>query len=94
MWVDLLHLHRVSIEDDFFAIGGHSLMAVQLLARVRERFQVELSLDVVFGGRFTIAALAEAIEMCEIRQAGDAADELLAELENLSDEEVRALLRG
>jgi hypothetical protein len=84
----------VSIEDDFFAIGGHSLMAVQLLARVRERFQAELSLDVVFGGSFTIAALAEAIEMCEIRQAGDAADELLAELENLSDEEVRALLRG
>jgi FkbH-like protein len=94
MWSDLLHQPRVSIDADFFAIGGHSLMAVQLLARVRERFHAELSLDVVFSGRFTIAALADAIETYEIRQAGEAADELLAELGRLSDEEVRALLRA
>jgi FkbH-like protein len=94
IWSELLHVRRVSAEADFFAIGGHSLMAVQLLARVRERFQAELSLDVVFSGRFTIAALAEAIEAFEIRLAGPEADAVLAELEGLSDEEIRELLRG
>jgi FkbH-like protein len=94
MWRDLLHAPRVSVEADFFAIGGHSLMAVQLLARVRERFRAELSLDVVFSGRFTIAALADAIDLYEIQQAGADAEEALAALENLSEEEVRALLRA
>jgi FkbH-like protein len=93
MWSELLHVPAVGIHDNFFDLGGHSLLAVQLLSRVRERFQVDLSLQVVYGGAFTVAELAKAIELKEIEEAG--ADEyaaLLQELESLSDDEVKTLL--
>lgn len=45
----LLHRPRVRADDDFFLIGGHSLAAVQLAARVKASFGVELSIAEVFA---------------------------------------------
>ncbi len=92
MWAELLGLPSVGIHDSFFDLGGHSLLAVQLLSRVRQAFQVDLSLEVVYGGPFTVAELAKAIDVEEIAHAGADYEEILKELEGLSDEEVRALL--
>jgi hypothetical protein len=47
---------------------------------------------VVYSGEFTVAELAKAVELKEIEQAGGDYQELLKELEGLSDEEARALL--
>jgi len=93
LWAGMLQTERVSVDADFFSIGGHSLLAVQLLSRVRDRFDVELSLDVVFGGRFTVAELARAIELAEIQRSDAVSSQLLAEIEGLSDEEALELLR-
>ena len=57
MWSNLLECDSVGIHDDFFDIGGHSLIAVQLMARIRERFGRELPLACLFE-HGTIAALA------------------------------------
>ncbi len=92
LWASLLNLSAVGVHDNFFELGGHSLLAVQLLSRVRQIHGIELSLEVVYSGEFTIAELAKAIELKEIEQAGGDYQDLLAELEGLSDEEVRALL--
>ncbi|HMD71347.1 MAG TPA: HAD-IIIC family phosphatase [Bryobacteraceae bacterium] len=92
MWAGLLNLPAVGIHDNFFELGGHSLLAVQLLSRVRHIYGVELSLEVVYSGEFTVAELAKAVELKEIEQAGGDYRELLQEMEELSDEEVRALL--
>ena len=92
MWAGLLNLPEVGVDDNFFELGGHSLLAVQLLSRVRHIYGVELSLEVVYSGEFTVAELAKAVELKEIEQAGGDYRELLKELEELSDEEVRALL--
>jgi acyl carrier protein len=92
LWAGLLNLPEVGIHDNFFELGGHSLLAVQLLSRVRHIYGVELSLEVVYSGEFTVAALAQAVELKEIEQAGGNYRELLQELDELSDEEVRALL--
>ena len=92
LWAGLLNLAAVGIHDNFFELGGHSLLAVQLLSRVRQVYGVELSLEVVYSGEFTVAELAKAVERKGIEQAGGDYPELLKELEELSDEEVRALL--
>ena len=92
LWTDLLHVTRVGVHESFFELGGHSLLAVQLLSRVRQIYGVDLSLEVVYSGEFTVAELAKAVELKEIEQAGGDYQDLLRELEFLSDEEVRALL--
>jgi FkbH-like protein len=93
IWADTLGVDSLGIHDNFFDLGGHSLLAVELLARVRKELGIELSLEVVYSGDFTVAELAKAIELKELERAG-AGDyqALLAELDRLSDEEVRALL--
>jgi FkbH-like protein len=93
LWGDLLGSGRVGVHDSFFDLGGHSLLAVQLLSRVRQVYAVELSLELVYSARFTVAELAKAIELAQIEQAGEAEyAATLAELESLSDEAARALL--
>ncbi|HEY1342546.1 MAG TPA: HAD-IIIC family phosphatase [Bryobacteraceae bacterium] len=92
LWAGLLNVEAVGVRDNFFELGGHSLLAVQLLSRVRQIYGVDLTLEVVYTGDFTVAELAKAIELKEIEQTGADYQELLQELEGLSDEEVRALL--
>ncbi len=48
IWEDLLQVDRVGIHDHFFEIGGHSLMATQLISRIRETLQIELPLRTLF----------------------------------------------
>ena len=93
IWARLLHLPAVGIHDDFFDLGGHSLLAVQLLSEVRRQFHVDLSLQIVYGGAFTVAELAKAVELFEIEQAGSGEYAgLLAEIEGLTDEQASELL--
>ncbi|MFN7993760.1 MAG: HAD-IIIC family phosphatase [Bryobacteraceae bacterium] len=93
IWSDMLAVPQVGIRDNFFDLGGHSLLAVQLLSRLKEELGIELSLEVVYGAEFTVAELAKAIELHEIEMAGaDQYAALLAEVESLTDEEVRELL--
>lgn len=61
MWRDLLKAKQVGIHDDFFALGGHSLIATQIIARIREAFHVELPLKLLFEG-YDIYQLAQKID--------------------------------
>ncbi len=61
VWSRLLRVDRPSIHDNFFALGGHSLMAAQVIARVRQTLGVELPLRAMFEAP-TIAQFAELIE--------------------------------
>jgi acyl carrier protein len=61
IWQNLLKLPKVGINDNFFDIGGHSLLAVQLHAKLKEAIDSELALTDIF--RFsTIKAITEFIE--------------------------------
>ena len=93
IWSELLGFERPSINDNFFELGGHSLLAMQALSRIREVFQVELPMRILFMDDFTIAGLAKEVERIQIEQADpDKIAAVLSELEALSDEEVKELL--
>ena len=49
IWAETLKLDRVGIDDDFFAIGGHSLLAAKLFSRLDEQFGRSLPLGVLFS---------------------------------------------
>jgi acyl carrier protein len=57
----VLELDQVSIDDNFFDIGGHSLGAMRVLARVRRDFRVDVPIRILFDGP-TIAELALEVE--------------------------------
>jgi natural product biosynthesis luciferase-like monooxygenase protein len=61
LWKELLEVQNIGRQDNFFESGGHSLLAMQLVVRVRTRFGVDLPLKNLFEHP-TIAALAEAID--------------------------------
>lgn len=64
IYEEVLNINPVGIMDHFLELGGHSLIATQLLSRIRECFGVELPLRAVFDYP-TIAALAERLEGLE-----------------------------
>ncbi|HLJ26306.1 MAG TPA: amino acid adenylation domain-containing protein [Candidatus Angelobacter sp.] len=61
LWQEVLQRERVGIHDNFFKIGGHSLRAAQVAARMRESFKVEIPLRRMFESP-TIAQLAQVID--------------------------------
>jgi len=61
IWRDLLVVENIGINDDFFDLGGQSLVAIKALSRIRDAFEVDLPLRNLFE-RPTIAGLAEVID--------------------------------
>jgi len=62
IWCDVLKLERIGRHDQFFDLGGNSLMAMQVVSRVRQRLVTELPLRELFAAP-TVARLAARIEV-------------------------------
>ena len=82
IWTKLLGINRVGINDNYFELGGDSLLATQLVSQLRGVFEVELPLVNLFQYP-TLAELATSIEEAIIEQ-----------MEEISDEEAEQLLKN
>jgi hypothetical protein len=92
IWQELLGLARVGRHDHFFELGGHSLFAVQLVARLRQSLKVDLPLRTVFA-QPVLAALATEVMALQVKQYAEAdVQRLAAEIDQLSEDEIRQLL--
>ncbi|MCP2012849.1 phosphopantetheine-binding protein, partial [Duganella violaceipulchra] len=80
IWRSLLKLEQVGRHDNFFNVGGHSLLAVQLMRRINQAFGVEVPLDRLFA-HTTIIDLGEYILNAQFEQfdAGEL-EELMAHM--------------
>lgn len=68
-WEELLGVNQVGVEDSFFDLGGHSLIAVRLFAMIKKAYRVEFPISVLFEAP-TIALSAALIR----ERLGDSAD--------------------
>jgi acyl carrier protein len=82
VWCEVLELERVSTRDNFFDIGGHSLSATQMLARVRQDLELNVPLRSFFS-ETTIEGLASLIDRM-----------LTEQLEQLSDQDLEQLIEA
>jgi acyl-CoA synthetase (AMP-forming)/AMP-acid ligase II/acyl carrier protein len=80
MLSSLLGLEQVGVTDNFFMLGGHSLLGTQLISHIRGAFGVELALRTLFDAP-TIEELSAEIERL-----------VMARVESMSEEEVQRLL--
>ncbi|KQQ75662.1 hypothetical protein ASF73_07645 [Xanthomonas sp. Leaf131] len=80
-WCRLLGLPQVGRDDDFFALGGQSLLAVRLLAQLSEQAQVRLPLSAVFEFP-TLAAFSRRLALAQLQRL---APDALAQLSALTE---------
>lgn len=93
VWLGVLQVGRVGVEDDFFDLGGQSLLATQVASALQETLGVEVPLRAMFEAR-TVAAQAELVGRSG-RDAGMNLEEtaaLVLQVRELTDDQVRELL--
>ena len=61
IWIDVLRLEDLSLEDDFFRLGGHSLMAIKVISAIEKEFGIRLIFKDIFAFA-TVKTLAKGVE--------------------------------
>ena len=72
MWEELLGVEGVGVQDSFFDLGGHSLIAVRLFARVKKTWAVDFPISVLFEAPTVEKVAAMVAEVAGITDSGDA----------------------
>lgn len=89
IWAEVLELDRVGVSDDFFDLGGHSLLVTQAVSRVRDLFRVDLSIrDFLTAG--TVLALAGRLRSAaaEAGMDADRTAELIRQVSGMDADQV------
>jgi amino acid adenylation domain-containing protein len=79
IWREVLSVEKVGLHDDFFDLGGHSILVTQIISRVRQVFEVDLSMRHLFGAP-TVAALARILEQLVEEQLQQMSEQELQQL--------------
>jgi len=90
VYEEVLSMDKIGIRDNFFASGGDSLKATQVISRINEQLEIDLPIPMLFKHP-TPSELAHEIEI-EINKKEQMMQSLIEEIDNMSDEEVERLL--
>ena len=99
VWQELLGLERVGRADRFFDLGGHSILAMQLVVRVRSLFAIQIPLQILFECptlqqlAARVAQLSEASLLEGMAAGGTEAGRLLEMVSSLSPTRIQELVR-
>ena len=93
LWQEVLGAERVGRSDRFLQLGGHSLVAMQLILRIRSAFGIELPLNVLYSSTLEEMAVAVANARASLIDASLLA-ELLEEVEQMSGDPAGSRLGG
>jgi non-ribosomal peptide synthetase component F len=93
LFAEVTGVERVGINDNFFTLGGDSIRGLQLVSRIQAALQVELSPVALFRHP-TVALLAQEVSRAAEALYGASIEDLLSEIEAMSDAEAEALLNG
>jgi acyl transferase domain-containing protein/acyl carrier protein len=88
-----LGIEQVGLHDNFFDLGGQSLLATQVVSALRDAFQIEISLRSLFEMP-TVAGMSQTIEAIGEREGVDLhrAAQVILQLNELSEDEVKSML--
>ena len=101
-WQELLGIDHIGLDENFFKLGGDSLLASQLVARLRQTFHTEVPLVAIFENP-TIAGIAEIVTHCKkastnseqikvlVQEDYEHEEQLLLAASHLTDEEIEVL---
>lgn len=82
LWAQTLKMDKVGLHDNFFALGGHSLLAMRIVAEIRDRLNVDFSLEEFFQAPVLQAQSNRIEEMLLVEASAGDLDRLLAEMES------------
>jgi acyl transferase domain-containing protein/acyl carrier protein len=92
LWQELFGVESVGVHDNFFDLGGNSLLGIQLMSRLRKTFLLELPMNNLYESP-TVAGLAAAVAQVQVQEKErEELELLLKEIESLPDDELEARL--
>ena len=92
IWTEVLNIDHLGSYDNFFELGGHSLLAARMLIRLRDVFQIDLSLRSIFEAP-TVAELSVFITRSVTENTSSVEKlNIIDELDDMSEEEAQKLL--
>jgi phthiocerol/phenolphthiocerol synthesis type-I polyketide synthase E len=92
-WQQVLGIDQVGIHDSFFDLGGHSLLITQLLNKLHQVYQVDISIQGLFDNP-TVAGMAQVIEQAYLEKAGNPEKPIKELLREVAASERQSLLEA
>jgi acyl carrier protein len=93
IWQRVLGLDAIGVQNNFFELGGDSVMIIQIVRLIHETFQVSLPMHLMFE-KTTIASLAEAVKQQQEISRHEQIADLIERVSQMSEEEALLLLEA